>query len=181
MMTTGINPYAPPSSGLDAEPPAPLLAVGELASRWQRLGGALFDGLLALMATAPGYIGISLSELGRARKASSNPFLLFTSGGKWGVIAAALLIALTIVQWILLARRGQTVGKMIAGTRVVRLDGSPAGFSRAVALRLWPLEIVSRIPMAQLASLVDVVFIFGERRRCLHDLLAGTKVVRAGS
>jgi len=179
MITTGPNPYAPPSSGLDAEPPATAVATAELATRWQRLGGSLFDGLLALVAIAPGYIGISFRDLLAAKQQSSNPFLLFTSAGMWGYIAAGLLIALTIVQWTLLARRGQTVGKMIAGTRVVRLDGSPAGFAHAVALRSWPVEILSRIPLVQFLGLVDVLFIFGESRRCVHDLIAGTKVVRA--
>jgi len=31
--------------------------------------------------------------------------------------------------------------------------------------------------MRELVSLFDAVFIFRDDRRCLHDLLAGTKVV----
>jgi hypothetical protein len=30
-----------------------------------------------------------------------------------------------------------------------------------------------------LVALVDVLFIFGPSKRCLHDLVAGTKVVEA--
>jgi len=176
------NPYAPPAAGLDLDAAGgPALAgAGEIASRWQRLGGALFDGLLASVAVAPAYLGISFREFTRAKKASMNPFLAFQMAGTWGLIAAGLLIALTILQWTLLARRGQTVGKMVAGTRVVSVaDNAPVGFLRAVALRSWPVEVVGRLPFLQLLTLVDVLCIFGERRRCLHDAIAGTVVVRA--
>jgi uncharacterized RDD family membrane protein YckC len=129
------------------------------------------------VAFVPAFFGLSLTEFASLR-GSSNPFILFTSAGTWGVVAGVLVGTLMIVQWTLLTKRGQTVGKIIAGTRVISVDDSPAGFLRAVVLRVWPVEIVSRIPLLQLLVLPDVLLIFGESRRCLHDRIAGTKVVR---
>jgi hypothetical protein len=38
---------------------------------------------------------------------------------------------------------------------------------------------VSLIPtLGGLLTLVDALFIFGGSRRCVHDLIAGTKVIR---
>ena len=172
------NPYEPPAARLDPGSPNDLTAeeLNELASRWQRLGGSLFDGLLAFVAIIPSFFGLSLSEFAR-RGTRSNPFFFFTESGTWGVVAAVLFGTLMIVQWTLLAKRGQTVGKIVAGTRVVGVDDLPAGFLRTVVLRLWPVEIVSRVGMLQWLALVDVLFIFGASRRCLHDRIAGTKVV----
>lgn len=172
------NPYAPPAADLDPGNPNDLTAdeLNELASRWQRLGGSLFDGLLAFVAIIPCFFGLSLTDFARLGS-RSNPFFFFTETGGWGVVAAVLFGALTIFQWALLARRGQTVGKIVAGTRVVSLDDSPAGFLRAVVLRVWPVEVANRVSLLRILVLADVLFIFGASRRCLHDRIAGTKVV----
>ncbi|HEY7375645.1 MAG TPA: RDD family protein [Polyangia bacterium] len=176
------NPYAPPAARLDADAgagPAPA-GPADLASRWQRLGGALFDAMLATIALAPAFFGLSFREFTRARRESANPFLIYQLAGTWGLIAAGLAVGLAVLQWTLLTTRGQTVGKMVAGTRVVSVvDGAPVGFLHAVALRSWPTEILGRLPLLQLLTLVDVLCIFGERRRCLHDAIAGTVVVNA--
>jgi len=175
------NPYAPPAAGLDTEAPRPLSAaeVDRLASRWQRLGGALFDGLLYFVATIPCYFGLP-DGFASLKRPHSNPFVLFTSTGTWGLVGGVLVAALTIAHWTLLAKRGQTIGKIVAGTRVVRSDDARAGFLHAVVLRVWPVEIASRVPVLQFTTFVDVLFIFGASRRCLHDRIAGTKVVKVG-
>ena len=49
---------------------------------------------------------------------------------------------LLIVQLVLIAWRGQSVGMRITGLRVCRIDGSPAGFVRGVVLRYLPLLLV---------------------------------------
>jgi uncharacterized RDD family membrane protein YckC len=176
------NPYAPPAASLDADAAgAAVVESAELASRWQRLSGALVDGLLGLAAIAPGYFGLSSLEVLGTEGASTRPFMLFTETGRWGLVAGALLVVLSVVQWTLLARRGQTLGKMAAGTRVVTVDDSPAGLLRAVVLRVWPVEILSRLPMVRWLLFVDLLFILEKDRRCLHDRLAGTKVVRVSA
>ena len=79
-------------------------------------------------------------------------------------------------QLYLVGTTGQTIGKRSRGIRVVRLDGSPASLGRILLLR----NIVPGIlgSLCGLVNLIDALMIFGEERRCLHDLLADTKVVQ---
>lgn len=43
-----------------------------------------------------------------------------------------------------------------------------------------PVYAIGSIPfLAALPSLIDVLFIFRKDRRCVHDLIAGTQVMRA--
>jgi uncharacterized RDD family membrane protein YckC len=50
------------------------------------------------------------------------------------------------------------------------------GFGPNVLMRVILNGILGFIPFY---SLVDVLFIFRDDRRCIHDLIAGTKVVEA--
>lgn len=171
------NPYAPPQADLD-HGVAPAGPGGPLATRLQRFGGAIVDGILYAVASAPAYMGISFMELGRRSQTSSNPFLLYTIAGFWGFIAAGLTVSLWIVQWYLIATRGQSIGKIVAKTRIVRVDGGRAGFKEAVALRTWIPWAVSLIPkIGGVLAFIDILFVFRSDRRCVHDLIAGTKVI----
>lgn len=174
-----FNPYAPPQAASD-EPVPDLRLDAELASRWQRLGGALFDGLLQALTLIPAYTATGLA-VQRGVKVK-NPFFLFTHSGTGGIVAAVAWTILLVVQWWLLVKRGQTVGKMVAGTRVVLMDGSPAGFASVLMRRTWPvwaLEILGKmVSRIALIGIIDDLFVFRRDRRCLHDLIAGTKVVR---
>jgi len=98
------------------------------------------------------------------------------------VQALPWLALLVLVQLFLLARRGQSVGKLALGLRIVRLaDNTTAGFLHAFLLRGTLPFMIEQIPLAGfLFWIVDSCFIFRDDRRCLHDLLAGTKVVKAG-
>ena len=177
----------------DGAPPvisAPVTAATDLAGHGARTGAALINAALYLLAMTPGLI------LSSARLIKQNPRLMqgtfimpsdvnvagLADSMRW--IQAGLGLAM-LVQVILIAMRGQNIGKLIVGARVVRaVDGQPAGFLPVVLLRyglpvmlffilngLFPL-------LGFLFLLVDYGFMFCEDRRCLHDLIAGTKVVK---
>jgi uncharacterized RDD family membrane protein YckC len=79
-------------------------------------------------------------------------------------------------QLYLLSESGQTIGKRMLGIQIVRTDGSQATLGRIFLLRIL-------VPAAINAGcgafgLIDVLFIFAADRRCVHDHLADTKVVR---
>jgi len=58
-------------------------------------------------------------------------------------------------------------------------DGQP-GFVHAWLLRAFLPGVIEAVPyVGGLFGLIDILFIFGDERRCIHDLMAGTKVVEA--
>ena len=67
---------------------------------------------------------------------------------------------------------GQTIGKMIFGLRVVKNDGQPISFSRALVRTI--LYALSAIPF--FLGFFWVAFTWG--KRSWHDLIAGTMVIR---
>ena len=95
-----------------------------------------------------------------------------------GTVAVfAMCAVLAIWQGYLLIRWGQTLGKRLVKIRIVREeDGGLPGFGRVIGVRV----IVNGILAVWMAyALIDVLFIFGNSRRCIHDRIAGTKVVNA--
>jgi uncharacterized RDD family membrane protein YckC len=87
-------------------------------------------------------------------------------------------------QTVFLARYGQSIGKRLMGIRVVRTDGHPASVLRIILLRNVTVYLIGVIIGALLPgvfALVDALFIYGGKRRCLHDFIAGTVVVKVPS
>src|SRR6185295_20410478 len=92
---------------------------------------------------------------------------------------AAMLVGFTVWCWftiMYMSRNGQSIAKKLLHIKVVRIDGSSVSLGRLIWLRNVLNGLISFIP---LYSIVDVLFIFGESRQCLHDRIAGTIVVRA--
>lgn len=160
-VATSVNPYAAPRAAV-----ADHGAGGEaaLASRGQRLLAAIVDGLLIYVFA--GSVAMAAYFM------ASGPVAYLT--------AAAAVIAVLAWNAVLIARHGQTVGKRAVKIRMVRSDGSDASFSRLFFLRgvlvlvLWSLPFIGT-----LFWLVDCLCIFRDDRRCVHDMMADTKVVEA--
>ena len=100
----------------------------------------------------------------------------------FSVLAVPLFVCfMGFVAWawittLLVARYGQTMAKRLLEIRVVRSDGSQASLGRIFWLRNVVSGLLNVIP---LYWVVDSLFIFGERRQCIHDLVADTIVVKA--
>jgi uncharacterized RDD family membrane protein YckC len=88
--------------------------------------------------------------------------------------------AVGIAQAALVGTTGQSIGKKILRMKIVLENGELPGFLRGVLLRSWVATLCWGIPVVGRAMmLVDAVFVFRRDRRCLHDLLAGTRVIDA--
>lgn len=91
----------------------------------------------------------------------------------------ALLTPVVICDCLWLRHHGQTIGKRALGIRLVRSDGTLPSLSRVICLRTAVVGLMEAIPLVGLmVALLDCLFIFGKDRRCLHDLIADTWVVR---
>jgi uncharacterized RDD family membrane protein YckC len=147
------------------------------ASIVARLFAVLADGVLDVLAIAVGIgVYLGLLEIGVIDPQSG----VAANGPTDSLAAMATIsfpwIALKIIQWNLIATRGQTLGKMMLFKRIINVNGEIPGFISGVILRNWLRAALNSIPIF---GLIDVLFIFGESRRCIHDYLAGTRVVNA--
>ena len=89
-------------------------------------------------------------------------------------------IAWCAINVYLFHQNGQTIGKKLLGIRVVRTDGSKVSLARWIVLRAGVISLISAIPLVGwIVAIVDPLLIFRDDRRCLHDLIADTRVVLA--
>lgn len=166
-----FNPYAPPQADV-ARGPGLAPDEYELAGRGLRLLAAILDGLPAAIYVSA-LIYYILSAIETSLGPESIDTILFGIG-----VGGLLLLAFQIFQWYLVATTGQSVAKRWLGMQIVRLDGDLPGFLHGVVLRSWIILAIAYIPyLGQLVALVDALMILGEERRCLHDHIAGTRVI----
>lgn len=140
----------------------------ELAGRGRRLCAVLVDGILLAGLLFIG--GMSMGMGGPQRE----------GGEGMGILVAVVgLVTLVIVQFVLMVREGQTLGKKALGIRIVSNDYEDVpGFVSVILLRTFLFNFLYAIPgIGQLFHLVDILFIFREDRRCIHDMVANTKVI----
>jgi uncharacterized RDD family membrane protein YckC len=140
-----------------------------------RLIASLVDNVLLVTTFLGGFaFSLYLAKQGLV----PNPLHAIQSGRSLSLSTYAAFCAFTAVlvpiQWLLLSTRGQTLGKMIMMIRIVSQSGQLPGFFQAVFLRNWVRHLLSFIPFF---AIVDLIFGLGGSRRCLHDYLAGTRVV----
>jgi uncharacterized RDD family membrane protein YckC len=160
----------------DALPPTTDAESGQLASRSVRLGAALLDTLIngAIFIAVGSYLAGSF-DAAMAWSKTASPLQTFTAN------MAGFAVYL-LLHGYLLATRGETIGKRLCGIRIVRTDGKPAGLWRILALRLFPITLLSALPLPHLSSVftwLDCLLIFRASHQCLHDQIADTVVVRA--
>jgi uncharacterized RDD family membrane protein YckC len=175
-------------------------APGSLAERGARLLAASIDELILLgitlpallgavpiathavlvaMSTDPTHIDPALIDTGQIESQLISAML---SGPGFVITVLALLAWCGITAW-LVATSGQTIGKRMVGIKVVRTDGSHASFGRIFLLRNLVSSLPALLPFVGLLYqlVIDPIFIFQDSRRCLHDLIADTTVVRSVS
>lgn len=135
MTDTAAEPIAGgPPEPLAAPPtvPAPPPAPPPIAPSLARFGAWLVDHLLLLILLLPAAAGAQawvdrLTDPGRPLGLSLEVAVGFGA-------ATGLFL---LVQWILLATTGASVGARMAGVAVVRGDGTPPGLLRGVLIRQW--------------------------------------------
>lgn len=143
----------------------------ELASLSQRLGGALIDGVIGVAAAIAMMMAMGTWE---KTVQGIEPTLLETL--IQGIFGFAFFI---LVHGYLLKTSGQTVGKRIVGSKIVLTNDTPAPFFTIIFRRTLPVALASIIPyIGGLLIIIDSLLIFRADRRCAHDLIAGTKVIR---
>jgi uncharacterized RDD family membrane protein YckC len=91
-----------------------------------------------------------------------------------GTGSVTLMLILWVVDFLLLPLlRGQTVGKMLTGLTIVNSDGTPIGL-----VTILRRNLLGYVLTAATLGLGFLSSIFSSRGRALHDLVAGTIVIR---
>ena len=159
------NPYAAPSAVVDDVTPA---GEFELAGRGDRFLAVIVDGLVAIPVYVPAFF------IYAATLKHQTPSIVAV------LLTLLFALALIITNLVLVSRNAQSIGKKLLGIKVQRKDGSRASLGRIFWLRNVVNALPSFIPfIGGLYGLVDACFIFGESRRCVHDYIAGTVVIKA--
>lgn len=181
MARDSSNQYAPPRSSV-ADITVPDTEFVK-AGRGARLGAALIDGLLWGIWFVPVYVQWFLSLVGhRGAAPSAADFLraAIATGGIWLGVGTLGLIAIAAVNIVLVQRNSQSIAKKWLGIKVVRKDGSRATLGRIFWLRNVVPGLFGLLPyLGRFWGLIDALAIFAEPKRCIHDYIADTIVVRA--
>jgi uncharacterized RDD family membrane protein YckC len=167
----------PPPIAVSQQASAPLPYAGF----WERVAAYFIDGLIL---TIPfgivvivlifmfGGFGMMLHQSSgdpRAALALAAPmFLIFFAG----------MFLFVILQWLYFAgmessERQATIGKSVMSLRVANLEGRPISFGHATG-RFFAKIVSGMIPFA----IGYIMAAFTERRQALHDLIAGTLVLK---
>lgn len=143
-----------------------------LASRWKRLWASMLDSITILVVTLPTmYLTGGFEGAMKGIQPSVEYSLMI------GAVGISFFLIINIK---LLMNNGQTIGKKILGIKIVDLEGNLPTFKKQLIKRYAVFFLPGQIPVAgQFISILNVLFIFGKQKRCVHDFAAGTKVIVA--
>ncbi len=141
------TPLPPPLS-----PPVISAATSERAGFFIRLAAMLLDLVLVAVITH---------------------FAMELVPGRWGIDPPGMLVILAIYAAVLWKLKGTTIGGIVCGLKVVRIDGREID---------WPTAIVRGLGCFLSLIVAGLGFIWvaiDEQKQSWHDKIAGTTVVRA--
>lgn len=147
----------------------------ELATLGERFLGALIDGVVAMIVAIP-LLFLFLPLIGlRFGDAGLRTNIGFILGGM--IISMIVFVA---IHGYLLATRGQTVGKFVMETQIASDEtGQKLPAANVIGLRYFIMMVLYNIPyLGGLISLANALFIFRESRKCIHDEIAKTIVIK---
>ena len=157
-------------------PPGEMQSLsGVASSRVKRFCGALIDSLLVAVAIGIGvmFMALLVSNGYLNEQAMQSKEMNLDQLNGLAVLYFPAMV-LVLIQWNMISVYGQTIAKKLLGMRIVNDSGRSPGFFQGVIMRNWLRNVLGMIPFF---SFIDVIFIFGDSHRCLHDYISGTYVV----
>jgi len=139
-------------------------AVLPLANIGRRFAAIFIDRILFGFVAVAGFLLLALFMTTKNDPAMIGFGILGIFGG--------LYLCLIAYEGLMLASRGQTLGKMAMKIRVVRPDGTPITTGQA-----WGRTLLRGIMISFLFLLNYIPAFVTKERTCLHDLVANTRVV----
>jgi uncharacterized RDD family membrane protein YckC len=140
--------------------------VLELATVGRRFGAQWVDGLLVGLVFLPFYIFLFLG----AGASAAPPDLGLGLTALLTIAGAAVVF---LYEGLMLSSRGQTLGKMAVGIKVVTPEGQDIGAGQA-----WSRALVRQVFFSYFALINILPIVFTKQKTAIHDLAAKTRVVR---
>jgi uncharacterized RDD family membrane protein YckC len=143
-------------------------AIGaETAGFWIRLAAYLLDALILGLVTGVILVPVTLFAAMLGQRSQGAVIALSIVG--WLAVLVVSL-AYVIVPW---ARSGATLGKKMLSLKIVRDDGvEPLGYGKAV------LRLIGYMVSGMILNIGFLMVAFTEGNKGLHDMIAGTRVIR---
>ena len=163
-----VTPVDPEARAATAPPP--------LASWWARAGAIVIDSLLMSIVLV---VAVVCFVVAFVRRDEGEP-----AGPLWA-LSVFFFIAYLVIPFLYFSilngnERGQTLGKRVAGIRVLRMDGSPLGIGRALGRYAFVFFLGVLGSFLIPAWLVDYLWpLWDKRNQALHDKVVDSVVVRA--
>ncbi|MUV15074.1 RDD family protein [Noviluteimonas gilva] len=158
------NPYQAPSASVAEH------TEEVLAGRGERFLAALIDTILLCVILVPAMFATGYFEQAARGEVGIGKVVAYGFAG---------FLVFLIVQGWPLAQSAQTWGKKVLGIRIALLDGTQPTFGTLILKRYLPVQVAGAIPVLGLVlSMINVLLIFRSDRRCGHDLIAGTQVLK---
>ncbi len=162
-----VNPYQTPGSDVTVANDA----SHDLAGRGQRLGAAMLEGFFVALVIVP--VMYLMGMFSYFSRGAQPPMALLLTA------TVISFVVYVVINYIPLSRNGQTIGKKLVNIRIADLQGNKPDLTTLIVKRFLPIQVVNQVPViGGLAGFVDILFIFRKDRRCVHDLIAGTQVMR---
>lgn len=181
----------------------------ELAGGWERIGAALLNNIFSTIAMIPIIVGFFVGLMnikdGDNWNIDEMQIMLNKFNPLWFLVGLAIFLAYSIWQCVLMSTTGQSLGKKLLNLKVIKSDGSEAGFVGTVLLREVVYMVASAIAVGIVANLlfmmltlediskevilnnlfsyiptlICAVMLFTSRdRRTLQDKIANTVVIK---
>lgn len=181
----------------------------ELAGGWERIGAALLNNIFSTIAMIPMIVGFFVGLMnikdGDNWNIDEMQILVDKFNPLWFLVGLAIFLAYSIWQCVLMSTTGQSLGKKLLNLKVIKSDGSEAGFVGTVLLREVVYMVASAIAVgivvnllfmmltledtskemilnnsfSYIPTLICTVMLFTSRdRRTLQDKIANTVVIK---
>ena len=155
----------------DTQSPKAPLPVNNIAGRLKRFWAAMIDGMIGMLVSFPVFNHFGIWDAVKNQQdisaSVSNGLALF---------GVAMFF---VLHGYLLFHFGQTIGKRVMGLAIVTLTDEKPQFAALIINRYLPQWVLGFIPgLGPLLAIADVSYIFfNDQNRCVHDLIAKTKVI----
>lgn len=141
-----------------------------LADRWTRLAAVIIDGLILLFP----YSIVNILLFGY------DAYMDSLNNANSQIMARSFTLGSLVyllINGYPLYKKGQTIGKKIMDIKIVDMNNNVPPLFYSFFVRYFIFSVLYFIPFVKIIAMLDPFFIFSQNRRCLHDRLAGTKVV----